>query len=277
MNLVKASTQATHSQMENPMKTFIPPTLIACAIFLSSTSLQARDAIGPGDRDNRWVVGGGGGVYTNVYRGEDQSGSLVPRVRYNGDRFFIKDATLNLSLVSIGGFSGGLTIAPDGNFLSDEDDYRDNAQLAGLRERDATIEGGFYINHSSTLGRATLNVLTDLGHEHDGQVATLSYTFDLKAGNWFINPTIGAHWMRDRKVNHYYGVSAEEATDNRTAYEPGSALNAYAAVRGRYAFTHHWDIELHAGARFLDSSISNSSIVDENYSAFGGISVNYNF
>ncbi len=269
--------QTTHLQKERSMNALLKSTVIASALILSSAGAQSRDAIGPGDKDTVWVLGGGGGVFTNVYSGEDQSGSVFPKVRYNGDRIFINDGSLNVSLLSRGGFSGGLTVALASNFLSDEDDYRDNAQLAGLRERDATIEGGFYINHSSTLGRASLSVLTDLSNEHDGQSAALSYTFDLKLGNWFVNPSIGAQWLSDRMVAHYYGVSVEEATSQRAAYAPGSAINAFASIRGRYEFTDHWDIELHAGARLLDSSISNSSIVDEDYAAFGGLSINYNF
>ncbi len=272
-NVVTNNQSPRGANMNTKMKT----ALIACAMTCVAASSQARDAIGPGDRDNLWVLGAGGVVFTNVYRGEDQFGSVFPNIRYNGDRFFVKDATLNLSLAGIGGFSSGLTIVPDSSFLSDEDEYRDNAQLAGLTERDATIEGGIYINHDSALGRATLRVLSDLGNEHDGQAVSMSYTFDLKLGNWCINPTLGVQWMRDRKVAHHYGVSAEEATDGRDEYSPGSAFNAFASIRGRYEFSEHWDVELQAGASVLDSSITNSSIVDEDVLTFGGLSINYNF
>ncbi|MFK7734224.1 MAG: MipA/OmpV family protein [Pseudomonadales bacterium] len=277
MKLINPNTQSTTYQKETTMKTIIQLCATICIALAIVKGAHASDAVGPGDRDTLWLVGGGAGVYTNVYKGENQSGSLIPNLRYNGKLFFIKNATLNLSLVTAGAFSGGLTLATDSSFLSDTDDYRDNAQLAGLNERDATIEGGLYINHTSKLGRASLSVMSDLGHEHDGQAATLSYTFDLRAGNWFINPMIGLHWMGNKKVNHYYGVSATEATAQRLAYEAGSALNAFLAIRGRYEFSQHWDFEVHAGATRLDSSISSSSIVDEDYVAFGGLSINYSF
>ena len=259
------------------MKNLIQICTVICATAITTEATLASDAIDPGDRDVRWVLGGGGVVYNNAYRGEDQSGGLFPNIRYNGDRFFIKNATFNVALGQFGAFSTGLTLSPDRGFLSDEDDYRDNTQLAGLQERDATIEGGFYVNHTTALGRANLRVLSDLGHEHDGETATLSYIFDLKAGSWHINPVVGLHWMSDQKTNHYYGVSLSESNAQRSAYTSGSALNAFFALRTRYEFSTHWDIGIEAGVTRLDSGISESPIVDEEYSTHGAISVSYNF
>ncbi len=270
-------TKFIKQQKELTMKTTLQICATTFAACVVTGNAVASDAIGPGDREARWVVGGGAGVLTSVYRGENKTAAAIPNIRYNGSRFLIRNATLNVSLLQMGPFSGGLIITPDSGLLSDKDEYRDNAQLAGLNERDATVEGGFYINHSSDLGRATLTVLSDLAHEHDGQSATLSYTFDLKLGNWFINPEFGVQWLSAQKTNHYYGVSANEATVDRLAYNAGSALNAFAALRARYEFTQRWDMELHAGAKRLNSSISDSTIVDEDYCAYGGLSINYSF
>lgn len=258
------------------MKTFNKLLGLTLAAVVTTPG-HASDAIGPGDSDSRWVVGGGAVTFTNIYAGEDTDTTVFPNVAYNGERFFIKDGTVNYSVVQLSPFSIGLTLNGDAGFLVDDDEYEDNTKLAGLKERDATLEGGFYLYHTTDLGRAEFKLVTDLASEHDGQTASVSYTFDLKAGEWSINPTLGAYWISNDKVNHHYGVSAQEVTLTRASYKGGSAFNIYAGVRGRYEFTENWDLNLQAGVSSLDSSIKNSSIVDEDYLYYGSASINYNF
>lgn len=248
---------------------------ISAAVFAANT--QASDAIGPGDSDSRWIVGASVVGQNNIYAGEDGVGYIFPNIVYNGDRFFVKDGTLNLSIGELNNFSGGLTVGVSGSFLSDEDEYEDTEELNGLIERDAAVEGGFYLNHTTDMGRLNLTVVTDLGDEHDGETVSLGYTFDLHAGEWAINPVVRLRWMSDSKVNHHFGVSASEATATRAEYEADSALNVYAGVRARYEFTENWDIGLETGVTYLDSTIQDSSIVEDDLIFQAGVTVSYNF
>ena len=109
---------------------------------------HAKDAIGPGDSDSTWVVGAAAGAFKNPYIGEDEETWISPTVRYNGERVFYKDGSLNIHITKSNGFSAGLKFAVDGGFLFDEDNYRDNPRLSGLNERDATILGGIYCGMS---------------------------------------------------------------------------------------------------------------------------------
>ena len=269
------------------MKKSIPLLSLTFAAVGAANCGYASDAIGPGDSDSRWVLGGGVVTFNNIYVGESDMTVLFPNIIYNGERFFIKDGTANLALIQLGAFSTGLIVSPDASFLSDEDEYDDNARLAGLNERDGTLEGGFYVNHTTDLGRLKFVLLTDLGSEHDGQTATLQYTFDFKYGEWFINPVVGVSWISDKKVNHYYGVSAAEAipavgvfpvpTFVRAEYDGDSAFNAFAGIRARYELTEHWDVNTQAGVTSLGSGIRDSSIVDDDYIYHASVAVSYNF
>jgi len=250
---------------------------LSLSSFFLASSIQAGDAIGPGESDSRWIVGGSVLVQNNIYAGEDTLGYISPNIVYNGDRFFIKNGTMNLFIAQANGFSGGLTLGLDGGYLSDEDEYEDTDELKGLEERDVALEGGFYLNHTSDIGRANLTVLTDLGDEHDGETVSLGYTFDLHAGDWAINPILRVSWMSESKVNHHFGVSAGEATANRAMYEADDAVNFYAGLRARYEFTENWDIGLEAGATYLDSTIRDSSIVEDDTVFQAGVSISYNF
>jgi MipA family protein len=252
--------------------------LSLCIVAASATgSSYASDAIGPGDSDSRWVLGGTAAVYTNIYAGEDNEGVLFPNFIYNGDRFFVKNQSLNLAIAKMDQLSGGLTIRPDGSYLSDDDEYDDNVLLDGLIERDGTIEGGFYVFHTTDMGRLSLVVLTDLASEHDGETLNVKYTFDLKYGGWYVNPSVGFTVISDDKINHLYGVSLAEQTQIRNAYEGDTAFNAFAGIRGRYEFTENWDLNLETGVVRLDSTIRNSPIVDEDYFYHASAAVSYNF
>ncbi|MFK8050948.1 MAG: MipA/OmpV family protein [Halioglobus sp.] len=252
-------------------------TTLATSAAILSANTQASDAIGPGDSESRWILGASVVAQNNIYAGEDAVGYISPNFVYNGDRFFVKNGTLNLFVAEVNQFSAGLIVGVDGGYLSDEDEYEDTDELEGLIERDATLEGGFYVNHTTDLGRLNLTVVTDLGNEHDGETVSLGYTFDLHAGEWAINPVVKVSWMSDSKVNHHVGVSASEATATRAEYRADSAVNVYAGVRGRYEFTENWDISLETGVTYLDSTIRDSSIVEDDLIYQAGVTVSYNF
>lgn len=253
--------------------------ILALAVLSASITsyATANDSFAPGDSDSKWVLGGGGVVSTNIYAGEDNFGAIYPNVEYRGDRFFFKQGTLGFSALTMGDFSAGVVLTPDVSFLVDDKEYRKNLKLKGLKERDATIEGGFYVNHTTNMGRLNLTVLTDLANKHDGQSVSLSYTADLEFGGWNVNPYLGVGWVSDDKVNHHFGVSSAEATLHRAAYKAKNTTNGFAGVRGRYAFNDHWDINLTAGVTRYGSGITDSSIVDEKTAYHGSVAINYNF
>lgn len=257
------------------MNTVIKAVSIAVAIMGAPT--YASDAVGPGESDSRWVVGGAVVSVNNVYRGESNDAVLLPIFRYNGEKFFVKHGTANYSFFQNNGLSMGASLRLDGNYLIDDEEYRDNPYLKGLKERDGTVEGGLYILHTTDLGRLKVAAYSDIAGKHHGESAEVSYTMDLKFGDIFINPVLGAEWIGEDKLNHMYGVNAGEATATRAAYQTGSAVNFFAGVRARYEFTENWDMQLSTGVKRLDSSISDSSIVNADYDYHASVAVSYNF
>jgi outer membrane protein len=259
------------------MNTSMTLSTFALASSLFALTANANDAVGPGESDSTWIVGGSLTHHNNLYAGEDNDTSAFPVIRYNGDRFFVKDGSLNLHLGKQEAWSYGLTLSPSGSLLSDKDEYKDNARLQGLEEREYTAEGGFYVNHTNEKGRLHFSLRSDLGSEHDGQTAVVNYTWDLRAGEWFINPYVGAEWISSNKADHLFGVNEAESTDTRAAYQASSSFNAFAGVRGRLELTDKWDFNFNSGLVALGDGIKDSSIVDEDHLYFSSVGVNYNF
>ncbi|WP_028299332.1 MipA/OmpV family protein [Oceanospirillum beijerinckii] len=244
--------------------------------LLSGTAL-ANDAIGPGDSDSKWVLGGHVGVMSNPYAGENEDGFLMPNVEYRGERFFIKDGEMGYSLYQGEHFSAGAVLTGQGSFLSDKDDYQDNAKLAGLKERDGTLDLGFYVIKDTDMGRVRFTFLEEVTGEHKGRSADLKYTFAYQANKLNVNPFVGVNWTSADKVDHFFGVSSAEATADRAAYKGDGSLNVYTGVRGRYEITKNWDVSATAAYVHLGDGIRDSSIVDEDHVLVGTVGVNYNF
>lgn len=249
---------------------------VASSVSISHSAL-ASDAIGPGDSNSKWVVGGIGGAFTNPYTDEDNQGFFLPTVEYRGERFFVKDGQIGYSVLQFDSFSAGILLTGHGSYLHDEDEYDDNENLVGLKERKSTLDGGLYLMHRSDLGLLKLSILDELSGKHNGQSADLHYTFDIHYRGFAINPVIGVVWNGADMVNHFYGVSEAEANARRDAYEGKSTTNVYTGVRARYQFDQHWDAELAIAYSKLGSGISDSSIVEEDDLSFIGIGTHYNF
>ncbi len=246
-------------------------------VSLCSISSMASDAIAPGDSDSKWVVGGQIGTISNPYAGEDTVGFILPNVEYRGENFFVKDGHIAYKLFGTSGFSGGITLTGRGSFLYDDDEYEDNRALAGLKEKDGTLDAGFYLLHKSSLGRLKVTVLDEITGEHNGQSADINYIFDFKIYKWYVNPVIGLAWSSSNSVDHFYGVSEDEETATRAAYEGDDTIDLYTGIRGRYEFTQHWDINLAAVYVNLGSGITDSSIVDEDELFISSVGASYNF
>ncbi len=235
------------------------------------------DAFAPGDSDSKWVVGGHVGSYNNPLAGEDTEYFIAPNIEYRGEKFFVKDGEVAYSLYSNSGFSAGAVLTANGSLLSDKSDYKNNEKLAGLEERDGTLDVGVYFMHTTEMGRLKVTLLDEITGEHGGQSADAHYTFDYKVSGWNVNPYLGANWNSSDTVDHFYGVSDSEANANRAAYKGDSAVNLYTGVRGRYEITKNWDVNVGAAYVHLGEGIRDSSIVEDDYIVVSHVGVNYNF
>lgn len=250
---------------------------MVCISILAPTMANASDAVGPGDSNSTWVVGVAAGASKNPYVGEDEETWISPTIRYNGERFFVKESSLNMHITQRHGFSAGLKLALDGGFLSDKDNFRNNEKLASLKERDATILGGIYVIHDTNLGRLSFDVLTDAANEHDGRIAQLKYTFDFNAGNWSINPEVGAEWLSSNYADHYVGVTASEANSSLLEYKSQDTLITSAGIRTRYAFNDNWDIDFKVAVSKLGRELKESPLIEDDVIYQASLGVNYNF
>ena len=84
---------------------------------------------------------------------------------------------------------------------------------------------------------------------------------------------MSATYKNAKLTNYYYGVNATEATANRPAYAPGSALNFAAGVELNYTLSQRSLITIGLDLEHLDNSLRASPLINSNrqWSAFAGV------
>ncbi|MEH6343957.1 MAG: MipA/OmpV family protein [Bermanella sp.] len=268
------------------MKKFAATTaILGCLFSINSYADNTpilSDGYSPGDSDSKWLVGAHAVTLNNPYKSADNISLLLPVIEYRGDIFFLKDGEFGAKVFGTGEtengiFSTGLLIRGQASYLEDKDNYDDDEALIGLKERESVGEGGIYFRHKSELGQAKIKLFTNLNDEDHGNSAEAQYIFDLGTKQWQINQTITAIWQDSDRVNHFFGVSASEATDTRAEYQGKSAINLAVGIDGRYRVNENWDIKAGLAYVYLDDAITESSIVSEDGVSLFSMGTEYNF
>jgi|GEM_PF-859764 len=257
--------------------TLMVATLAPLSVYADTAQKNISDAIGPGDSDSTWVLGAYAGTVTAPYVDEESEDFIAPNIEYRGEYFFISKDGIGFNLLRYDNLSVGMLLTGQDSLLSDDDDYDDNKTLLGLKERDSTLDAGIYIQHTTPMGQLKLVMLDEVTGEHNGQSARVDYTFDMKYKGININPLVGVAWTSADMVDHFFGVSTEEANADRAAYEGKNTTSFYTGVRARYEITENWDVEIGTAYINLGSGIKDSSITEKNDVFVSSLGFNYNF
>jgi outer membrane protein len=184
---------------------------------------------------------------------------------------YFQDGDIGLRYVSDGGWEAGVVIRPQTLGLGP-----DNEEAEGLFERRWSIESGPKVAWRGWPIHIVLKHYWEILDRHDGTTTELSLELP-KSFDWgYVVPSLEFKHMSEAYVDYYYGVDLNETRPWRPAYAPDSAMNPYLAFRVGYRLTPRWLLSFKAGLEFLDSSITNSPIVDKDklWSASLGIAYN---
>lgn len=154
----------------------------------------------------------------------------------------------------------------------------DSPYLAGMGDRDTTFMLGLAVTGdlpgnlrlSGSLGQ-------DLFDRSGGQIASLSLSRGFQWGNARLSPSVGLNWLSDDLAHYEFGVPASAATERRPAYSPGSALNPELGLSVFYEITTGWQLIGNIGVEQLDTSLTDSPLVDEERLVKGFLALGYTF
>jgi outer membrane protein len=190
---------------------------------------MAGPAIAAQDVRNRTGFGVGMAMaYSNEpYRGVGTETQPFPILLYRGKRFAAFGPFMSYQLFGLDqpwGVKAVLSPAFDGYDSSDSD------FLAGMDDRDKTIEGGLEVEYQTDIAEFSLGVEHDLLGEHDGYEVELGVSKAVFLGRYLIAPSLGYNYWSDNRSDYYFGVRDSEATAARPAYELDGTNNFEAGL-----------------------------------------------
>jgi len=139
-------------------------------------------------------------------------------------------------------------------------DSEDSFALAGMDDRDGSLDGGIKSSLNLQWMYVSLVAVTDLLGEHEGQ--EISTVLSKKLYEGILTPRIGFKWLSEDLVDHYYGVKSSEATGSRPAYAGDSTVNFLAGVSVGVPISEKWAIIGDFEYENLGSEIEDSPIID---------------
>lgn len=205
-----------------------------------------------------WGLGVGIAAQRPPQRGTDTQVVVLPFPSYEGERLSLNFGSIGYALVA----SDRWRFAVEGQLRFDGYDPDESAALAGLKERDLSLDVGFSITTSDKWGVASLKVLGDALGVHDGYEISASYLYPIQYERLTVIPSIGVKMPSAELVEYYYGVRISEATAERPAYSGRSVVNLSASINAMYELPGDWEVV--GGAEYvrLGSGITDSPIIE---------------
>lgn len=233
-----------------------PALALALAAALATPAF-AQDAPDP---QPRWTLGLLAIDRDAPYRQLDEDLLVVPLVRYEGERVYLRGLRGGVVLAREGGFEFGAFVQGRG----DGYDAKDSPFLAGMDDRDFSLDAGLAASwRVPRVGQLEVSLATDILDRSGGQEAEVSWTGLVRAGGWQILPAVAVKWQSSDMLDYYYGVRADEALVGRPVYSPGSAIFPELSVLATRPLGERWQLFGRVGHTWLPSEVTDSPLVGE--------------
>jgi outer membrane protein len=218
-------------------------------------------------------VGGGAVISSKPFDGVRAKTYPIPMFTYEGERLYLRGITGGYRLFKAGGWSIGPTLRP--RFEGYE--ASDSSALAGMKNRNPTIDAGIDLSWRTDWGLISAIVVTDILGAHDGHESELSYTVLFPYAGFNIIPSVAVRWRSSNLANYYYGVRDSEVGNGRPPYTPDDSVTPVVRVAVRRKLSERWGLLLASQYEWLSSEIRDSPIVDDNSILSALFGVTYSF
>jgi outer membrane protein len=250
------------------------PTESVARLPLAADSAETRVNLLPPPADPRaWGAGVMMLYGSNPYRGGDTVIRVLPLLTYVGEKAFVVGPRAGINLYKDRVVSANLTA----EFIFAGDAFDDSRFLEGMEDRRDTVMAGGDVNARFGDWRIELAASSDVLGRHDGQEVELSVGRMFRGARGSITPSAGIFWRSSNYNNYYYGVRADEATEERPAYEPGASVDGFLALFGRWQFNDRWSLLASMRGEWLSDDIQDSPIVDKEFVTTTFLGINFAF
>lgn len=225
------------------------------------------------EKEKRAYIGAGPYIQSQPYTDTDPKVIPSPVIFFDNELFYMRWTRVGVYVYGEDNWGVSLTAQP----VPYGYQAADSPALAGMADRNSSWEGGVSIGGENDLGFAELTYFHDLLDNSNGSKLRLELGKFFEWGRWTAVPSVLAIWLSEDFNNYYYGVLPDEATSGRPAYTAGVGLNLAAQSYLKYDITDNWHILGNLRADYLNSTITDSPIVNDQWIVSGMISVLYSF
>ena len=147
------------------------------------------------------------------------------------------------------------------------DDEVKDVELGQVQDRKWAIDAGLQVNwfffHHSHFQVKLLHNINNVYNGLNGQLA-LEQPFIFSAiPNNLLTLTLGANWQSKEQVDYYYGIDEQDQVAEELFYQGKASLSPYIKFINQYAFNENWSVKLTLQREWLDSSLANSPLVQD--------------
>jgi len=227
---------------------------------------------------NDYALGVSLSVSQNPYAGASNSTFAYPYLTsfthsaFTDDWFLIRGENIGFRYATPSDWEFGLigrvqTLGPGSN---------DNDELLGLEERRWAIEAGPLIGWRRWPVHVQFRSYWEVPNRHDGTTSEIEFSLPRDLERGFFVPSVKFTYMSDGYSDYYFGVSEQETTPSRPAYQPGAVTNTWVGFALGYELTPHWLLSTTVGVEFLDSAVTASPIIERDHTWSASVGLAYN-
>jgi len=244
--------------------------------FAESTYLENAEAVQVGTTPQVHNSAGLGFAYNqNIYDGVGNRIQAFPLLNLSYDNFFIQGFTVGYNAYEDESVSLGFIVQPMfGGYNADESDA-----LEGMSDTSYLVNTGMQMQYRLMPFSMTLAAVHDVTGRTGGNSASAKFAamVPLDDQRFVLIPSITATWLDSDITDYYYGVTHNEATSTRPAYDPGTAVNIGYGLTLKYQLAEHWGTTLGYVFTQYAEDISDSPIVSRSYSSAVIAGISYIF
>jgi outer membrane protein len=239
--------------IENMMSNKFVGTLLLSAIAITaSTAALAKKP------ENLWGLGLGAVISDQGYIGVSNEVTPVPVIYYQTENFQLLGPNFSYKLAEM----SDLTFSITGQLRFDGFEEDDSDIFIGMDDRSGSFDLGLLVGYETNLGDFSAEFITDATNEHKGNEFSLTYSKSYDFETYSIKPYLTLTRQSEDIIDYYYGVHANEVTQNRALYLGEATTNAEIGVQANWRVGQHHNFITYASHTVYGSEIKDSPLID---------------
>ena len=233
--------------------------LVMC-ITLSPVLSQAKsEPQKPSERPTGFFYGFGLGIGQEIYPGYSSRTTPLPIIGYESENLHVYEPFISYDFFKNNVVEISAQVAPRFQGY----DESDSPRLAGMNDRDNTLEAGFGVQLSHNQWSAKGSFLSDLLGRSNGTDIQARLGRGFRSGPFMYEPFFTVNYVSNDHVDYYYGVEADEVTASRPFYQGNNTLNKSFGIAIATPIFFGGMTRLSLSNTWYGSTITDSPLVDE--------------